>query len=395
MVTPERSLLTAIVLAIGSELTAGATRDTNSGDLAAELIERGVEVGRITALPDRLGAVTEAFEAALDQAELVISTGGLGPTPDDLTREAIAAACGATATVDPALEHWLRDLFERRGLPMAEANLKQAWLIPGAVALSNGQGTAPGWWVEPDEAHVIVAMPGPPREMWPMWRAAVLPRLESRGLGQESAAETLRLSGIGESALADLIGEAILRAPDPEVATYARPDAVDVRISAFGSGAGERVAAMAALLQPRLERWIFARGDATWPDVLAARLAGRSVAVVEAGTGGQLAALLGPVPWFVRGEVLPGAERGADGSREGRSRDLRLEALRVRNAAAADIGLALRARERYGDTAVSIATALGDREVSQVVRTAFLGGDEGRRRAALLACAELWRLLRE
>ncbi len=295
--------------------------------------------------------------------------------------------------VDPAQVRWLRDLFERRGLPMAEANLKQAWLIPGAAALPNAHGTAPGWWVDAEHGRVMVALPGPPREMWPMWRAEVMPRLEERGLGQESAAETLRLSGIGESALADLIGEVILRAPDPEVATYARADAVDVRISALGVGARERVAAMAALLQPRLERWIFARGEATWPDVLGGRLAGRSLAVVEAGTGGQLAALLGSAPWFVRGEVLPGAERAAHGSREVRSRDLRLEALRVRHGAAADIGLALRARERHGDTAVGVAIALGHRDVSQVVRTAFLSGDEGRRRTALLACAELWREL--
>nr|MBA3851377.1 competence/damage-inducible protein A [Chloroflexota bacterium] len=216
----------AEILAVGTELTIGSTRDTNSARLAAELSARGVEVTRITALPDRLGVVREGFEAAIGRADLVISTGGLGPTPDDLTRESIAAACGREPYVDAFLERWLRELFHRRGLAMAEANLKQAWLIEGATALANHQGTAPGWWVEPDDLHVIVAMPGPPREMWPMWRTEVLPRLESRGLGQESAAETLRLTGIGESALADLIGEAILRAPDPEVATYARADAV-------------------------------------------------------------------------------------------------------------------------------------------------------------------------
>ena len=382
-VTTPSSLRRAEILAVGTELTTGSTRDTNSGDLAAGLMERGVEVGRITALPDRLDAVSEAFEAALGRTDLIISTGGLGPTPDDLTREAIAAACGADPVVDPALEHWLRDLFERRGLPMAEANLKQAWLIPGAEALPNTQGTAPGWWVEPDGAHVIVALPGPPREMSPMWHREVLPRLLARGVGQHSAAETLRLTGIGESALADLIGETILRAAYPQVATYARADAIDLRISAFGAGAGERVAAMTALLAPKVERWLFARGEETWLDALGHRLAARTLATVEIGTAGQLAFLLGPAPWLARAEVLP----------DGRY-DLRHEARRARGAPSAQIGLAVRARERHGDTAVSVAIALGDR-VTLERRTAFLAGDEGRRRAGLLACSALWRRLED
>ncbi|MDQ3553898.1 MAG: molybdopterin-binding protein [Chloroflexota bacterium] len=379
--TSPPSLRRAEILAVGTELTVGSTRDTNSGDLAAELAARGVEVGRITVLPDRLEVVSEALQAALGRADLVISTGGLGPTPDDLTREAIAAVCGLEPVADPALERWLRDLFERRGLPMPAANVKQAWLIPGAVALPNAQGTAPGWWVEPDAAHVMVALPGPPREMWPMWRTAVMPLLAVRGLGQEVAAETLRLTGIGESALADIIGDAILRAPDPEVATYAKADAVDVRISAFGPGAGERVASMTARLEPALKKWTFARGEETWLDALGRRLAGRTLATVEIGSAGQLAVLLGSAAWFVRGEVLP----------DGRH-DLQTEARRVRAVASSDVGLALRARERRGDTAVSVAIAVGGR-LAQRTRTAFLSGSEGRRRAALTACAELWREL--
>jgi nicotinamide-nucleotide amidase len=121
---------TAELLSIGTELTVGETRDTNAGDLARDLTCHGVVVGRITALPDDLPAVTEAFREALSRAELVVSTGGLGPTPDDLTREAIAALVGETPVVDPALDTWLRELFDRRGLPFPEANRKQAWLIP-------------------------------------------------------------------------------------------------------------------------------------------------------------------------------------------------------------------------------------------------------------------------
>src|SRR5215212_12143375 len=119
-----KAVLTAELLSIGTELTVGETRDTNAGDLARDLTRRGVVVGRISALPDELDSVTRAFREGLERADLVVSTGGLGPTPDDLTREAIAAHVGETPAVDPGLNAWLRDLFERRSLPFPEANAK-------------------------------------------------------------------------------------------------------------------------------------------------------------------------------------------------------------------------------------------------------------------------------
>ena len=207
------------------------------------------QIGRITAVPDRLEVVSDAFGTGLDRADLVVSTGGLGPTPDDLTREAIAAVLGETVAVDPDLEAWLRELWKRRGMDMPDMNLKQAWLIPSATAIPNANGTAPGWWVDAPGGGVIVALPGPPREMRPMWRDWVLPRLEARGLGRDFLARTYRLTGIGESAVADVLGEELLRRPNPEVATYARVEAVDVRIAAFGeSGSNGAAGATAAEL---------------------------------------------------------------------------------------------------------------------------------------------------
>ena len=388
--TVERPILSAEIVAIGTELTTGTTRDSNSGDLAADLTARGVAVARVTTLPDRLDAVRDAIRDALERVDLVVTTGGLGPTPDDLTREAIAAVCGSVPEVDPALERWLSSLFERRGLVMSDSNRKQAWLIPDATALPNAAGTAPGWWVDRADGRIIVALPGPPSEMRPIWRDGAIPRLQARGLGDDRASMTLRLTGIGESALADLIGEELLRATNPEIATYVRPDAVEVRVSAVGTD--ERPAAtiveesLAGLL-PRLSEYVFARGHETWVDALATGLRGRSLAIVEIGTAGQLTALLGVAPWLVFAEtVAPGSPRARSHG------DLRRSAERVRTAAPADVGLAIRARERGGDTAVSVAIAT-DGETSRATRTAFQRGDAGRRRAALVACAELWRRL--
>jgi len=379
-----RRVETAILLAIGTELTTGATRDTNGGDLAAELTALGVTVTRLVALPDDLAAATEAVRAGLREADLVVTTGGLGPTPDDLTREAIAAALGEVPAVDPEQVIVLQRLFERRGVAMAAANSKQAWLIPSATALPNPNGTAPGWWVDAPRGKVIVALPGPPREMRPMWHDHALPRLRALGLGTDRAAIVLRLTGVGESALVDLIGEAVLRTANPVVATYAREEAVDLRISATaarGRTAASLVRQAEAMLIPLIGRFIFARGTETWAHALARRLAGRTVASVESGTGGAFAGLVGQAPWLLRDEV----SRAVAG-------DLRRAAAAARDGASADIGLAIRVRPRGLDLAVGIGLALpgGTRRAT---RMAFVGGEAGRRRAAVLAAAELWRAL--
>ncbi len=149
-----------------------------------------------------------------------------------------------------------------------------------------------------------------------MWRDHVLPRLRARGLGADRAVETLRLSGIGESLLVDAIGEDVLRRRNPEVATYARVDAVDVRVSARqegGRSARELVDEQVAQLLPALGPYVFARGDEGWPAAVGRRLTGRTVAVVEIGTAGQLVALLGAEPWLVFDEVLGYRERARTG----------------------------------------------------------------------------------
>jgi nicotinamide-nucleotide amidase len=386
-----RTLVTAELLSIGSELTVGETRDTNAGELARSLSELGVEVLRMTALRDELATVRDAFSSALERADLVVSTGGLGPTPDDLTREAIAATIGETPAVDPELERWLRGLFERRGVPFSSTNLKQAWLTSSTTAIPNANGTAPGWWVDRPDGRVVVALPGPPREMRPMWAEWTLPRLRDHGLGRLTATVTLRTTGIGESLLAERLGGLLDRTRNPTVATYARADAVDVRISAVPTGqadAAALVAATEAEVLGLIGEHVWARGDVSWPRAIAAALAARRwrLAIEETGTRGAVTALLGEE----LGERLAGATAlAASDSGSGRSgAALIARADAARAAAGAEVGLAVRAVGRGPDLTVSIAVVdpLGQHLERRV---AFLGGAMGRSRAALIAAAIL------
>ncbi|MBF6604125.1 MAG: competence/damage-inducible protein A [Chloroflexi bacterium] len=388
---PDR-IVGAALLSIGTELTVGETRDTNAGELARDLTTEGVRVIRITALPDELSAVTEAFADGLVRADLVVSTGGLGPTPDDLTRESIAAVFAERPALDPSLERWLRNLWERRSLPFAEINLKQAWLIPSATPIPNDNGTAPGWWVERPDGRIVVALPGPPREMRPMWRDWVLPRLRDRGLGLDTARLTYRLTGIGESAAADLLGEDLLRSPNPIVATYARADAVDVRISATAEldrSAADLVGSAAERVRAAIGPYIWATGSDTWGEAVGEALTARgwTLAMWECGTGGSLVGLLGDLPGLVTATVVgPGS---ADASQ-----DPRIAAERLRAECGATVVLAVRAAERRADTVVSVALATA-RGIHHERRVAFLGGPLGRSRAALTAVAILHERLRE
>jgi len=384
MPTREASpIATAEILAVGAELLVGETRDTNSGDLARHLTELGVEVRRMAQLPDELDVISGAVADALERVDLVITTGGLGPTPDDLTREGIARAIGEEPTVDAALETWLREIWDRRGLPFSDVNLKQAWLIPSATAMGNLHGTAPGWWVELDRG-LVIALPGPPRELHPMWMDHALPRLQARGLGVDRAAETLRLTGIGESMVVDLIGKDLLEADNPRMATYARADSVDVRISAVSVGsqpAEALVEASVAALSPRIDPYLFARGEDDWPVALSARIGARRLATAEIGTAGYLGLLLGTARFLVAAE-----------QRHDRQADASWLASDVRLRLGAEIGLAVVAEETDDDMRVEVAVDIAG-DVSTATQSVFRGGDTGRRRAANAAAAALWRRL--
>ncbi len=158
----------AEILSIGTELLLGNITDTNATFLAQQLGGLGIDLYFVSTVGDNQQRIVETLRRAWERADLIITTGGLGPTEDDLTRESIAELLGETMQVVPELETELRAFFTGRGVAMPERNIKQATLIPSAKTLRNPVGTAPGWWTERD-GHIIVSMPGVPHEMMRMW----------------------------------------------------------------------------------------------------------------------------------------------------------------------------------------------------------------------------------
>ena len=220
----------AELLSVGTELLLGQIVDTNANHLAQELPHLGIDLYYVSSIGDNLGRLTDAFKRGIERSDLIIATGGVGPTEDDLTREAIAAAVGEEMVVQPELEADLRAWFARRGTGvMPERNVKQATTIPSGTFLPNPVGTAPGWWVE-HKGTIIVAMPGVPREMYKMFEEQVIPRLAQRLEGGAIFSRTLKLIGIGESAAEEQVGD-LIHSLNPTLATYAKLDGVHLRLT--------------------------------------------------------------------------------------------------------------------------------------------------------------------
>jgi nicotinamide-nucleotide amidase len=304
----------AELLSIGTELLLGQIIDTNANYLAGRLALLGIDCLHMQTVGDNLERAKEAFERALTRSDLVVATGGLGPTEDDLTREAIAAALGETPGIDPALEAELAAWFSGRGILMPDRNRKQAWLIPSAHALSNPNGTAPGWDVRKDGKRII-AMPGVPREMTPMWES-VEPSLTRGGALRW---RTLKMLGIGESAVEEKLAE-LVRSTSPTVATYAKNDGVHVRVAdkaATPEDADRRIAEMERIIRARLGEYVWGADDETLPTVIGRGLEARRwrLAVAESLSAGDIARALadasGAERWFVGAIVRPSADAEA------------------------------------------------------------------------------------
>ena len=288
----------AEILSIGTELLLGHITDTNATYLAQQFAPLGIDLYFVSQVGDNLQRLSETLARARERSDLVVMTGGLGPTEDDVSREAIAAVLGETPVVDPALEAELRAFFASRGIEMPERNVKQAWVIPSVTPLANPVGTAPGWWAERD-GKIVVAMPGVPHEMMRMWEHEALPRLRPR-TGTVLFTRTLRVAGMGESTVEERLGE-LIHGENPTLATYAKRDAVDVRVTAKAATAAAAealVAQMEARAREVLGAHVFGV-DAQTPQSVALALLiarGLTLAAMESCTGGLLASLITDVP---------------------------------------------------------------------------------------------------
>ena len=298
----------AEILSIGTELLLGEIIDTNAAYVASRLPALGIDVYFKHTVGDNLGRIAEVVDRAIATNDLVITTGGLGPTEDDLTREAIAQVMGEQLEVDPELEATLRARFT--GRPMPERNLKQAWLIPSARGIRNPRGSAPGWWVERD-GKIVIAMPGPPAEMNRMWEEEVAPELLRRRPGAVLVARTLKTAGIGEGQLDEMISP-LLKTTNPSIGVYARADGVQVRIAAKAATqeeARQLIEPVEAELRRILDTAAWGADTDTFESIVGRMLVerGLTLAVMESCTGGLLSDVITNVPGssrYFRGGIV-------------------------------------------------------------------------------------------
>lgn len=284
------------LVTIGDELLLGFTIDTNAAHLARELGTLGISIVRRATVGDVAADIASAVGEALARTGAVITTGGLGPTADDLTREAIAGVFGRPLRQDPAIAARLREFWSARALrgPFPESNLVQALVPEGARVLYNRHGTAPGLWLEDERGAWVAMLPGVPREMRGMLAEVLLPELKVRAAGAGVIrSRTLRTTGIGESTLAERIGALRDQPPGVSLAYLPAPDGVDLRVTVRGHGAGEADAILdgaAAQLYDAAGQRVYGEGDDDLAGVVLAACRARRwrVAVAESCTGGLL-----------------------------------------------------------------------------------------------------------
>lgn len=301
----------AEIISVGTELLLGQITDTNATYICQRLAECGIPVYFRQTVGDNFDRVQQAFRLAWSRAELVVFTGGLGPTEDDLTKEAVATALGTDLVEDAGSLAHLEQFFARRGRTMTPNQRRQALLPRGAVAIPNRWGTAPGVFWEVG-GHVVVMVPGVPREMRGMVDEFLIPELRRKGwVGQDVIrSRVLRTVGIGEGQLEELVRD-LLHTTNPTVAPLAHLGEVHLRITARGTP--EEVERMLdeveARLRQRLGDAVYGRDEDTLDAVVARLLreTGVTVAVAESCTGGLLAKRLTSVPgssaYFLGGVV--------------------------------------------------------------------------------------------
>jgi nicotinamide-nucleotide amidase len=283
----------AEIIAVGSELLTHDRIDTNSLFITEQLNALGVEVSRKVVVGDDRVRLEAAVRDALENVEIVVLSGGLGPTEDDLTRDAVAAALGRPLVFSQEICGWIEDRFRRFQRKMAENNKRQAFLIEGAEALPNPRGTAPGQWIELD-GRVAMLLPGPPGELKPMFVDQCVPRLLRHLPPQVIRTRYYRVAGMGESDLDQLIAPVYTKYVNPVTTILSGPGDIQIHLRARGATAEEAEALLGEVAPPIEELLgdrIYSRNGDLLEAVVGAMLRkrGATLAVAESCTGGMLA----------------------------------------------------------------------------------------------------------
>ena len=372
----------AEIISIGTELLLGEITDTNSAYLASQLPSLGIDLHFVSTVGDNQQRLVDTLRQACRRSDIVITTGGLGPTQDDITREAIADLLGEELTIDSNLVQRFQDLFDYYHLEMPPSNIKQAAVIPSARIIHNPRGTAPGWGIEWDK-RVIITMPGPPSEMQTMWTKEILPKLQQRTKGAVIISKTLKAFGLSEAKVGELVSP-YLSTTNPTLATYAKVDGVHLRITAK---ARERHKAQNLItryetdIRKILGDYIWGEDSDTIESIIGTLLAEKSLSLstMECGTGGILADMItnvsGSSTYFRGGLVAYSAEAEAafriDGQLISRYGIISAE---VAEAMAAVVRDNLRAAIGIGITGV-----IGPSEIEgKQIGTIFIGINDGR-----------------
>jgi nicotinamide-nucleotide amidase len=281
----------AEIIPIGTEILLGNIIDTNSSFLASQLPLLGIDLYFISTVGDNQKRLVDTLRRAWQRADLIITTGGLGPTQDDITREAIAELVNEEPKVDEKLWQELQDSLHHYLGEIPQSNIRQATTIPSAQIIRNRMGTAPGWWVEKDK-HIIVALPGPSDEMKMMWQEGVLPKLEQKASGEVILSRVIKTFRLPEAKVDELVAD-LSKLSNPTLATYINPDGVYLRITAKAKGGPEAqrlIAQSEKQIRDILSPYIWGVDNDTLGSVIGEllRAKNRSLATMESCTEGLL-----------------------------------------------------------------------------------------------------------